>query len=42
LLAAAIAPMNTLGRAFAVAQALLVAAFVAMELVGLRRVPAIR
>jgi hypothetical protein len=42
LLAAAIAPMNALGRAFAVAQALLVAVFVAMELVGMRRVPAIR
>lgn len=42
LLAAAIAPMNALGRAFAVAQALLVSAFVAIELVGLRRVPATR
>jgi hypothetical protein len=42
VLAAALAPMNALGRAFALAQALLVAVFVAMELVGLRRVPAMR
>jgi hypothetical protein len=42
VVAAAIAPMNALGRAFALAQALLVAVFVALELVGLRRVPAMR
>ena len=39
---AALAPMNALGRAVVLLQALVTAVFVAMELAGLRRVPAVR
>lgn len=42
VLAAASAPMNAPGRIFVLGQALLVAVLVAVELAGLRRVPAIR